>query len=82
MLRKFPGTLSRRQPEGCSTSYIYTVQKTRGTCFLNVCHAPQNDTAHPGKPTKPVFFTIEVYKRTSMDSRSFSEHKPKCPNWG
>jgi hypothetical protein len=32
--------------------------------------------------TKPSFFTVEVYKRTSMDSRSFSEHIRKCENRG
>ena len=51
--------------------------------FWNVCHVPQNNTAHPGiSPTKPLFYTIEVYKRTSMDLHSFSEHKWKCPNRG
>ena len=46
-------------------------------------HVPQNNTAHPGiLSTKPLFFTVEVYKRTFMDSRSFSEHKWKCPNRG
>ena len=60
----------------------YTVQKIRGTCFWNVCHAPQNNTAFPDTlSTKPLFFTVEIYKRTLMDSRSFSEHKQKCPNW-
>ena len=35
-------------------------KKIRGKCFWNVCHAPQNNTAHPGiLPTKPLFFTVE-----------------------
>ena len=63
--------------------YKYTVQKIRGTCFWNVCYAPQDITAHPGiLPTNPLFFSVQVYKRTLMDSRSFSEHKRKCPNRG
>jgi hypothetical protein len=33
-------------------------------------------------PTKPLFFTIELYKRKSMDSLSFSEQKRKCQNKG
>ena len=58
-------------------------KKNSGTCFWNVCHGPQNNAAHLGKlPTKPVFCIVEVYKRKSMDSRSFSEHKQKCPDRG
>jgi hypothetical protein len=42
---------------------MYTVKKIRGTI-----HAPQYNTALPGiLPTKPLFFTVEVYKRISMD---------------
>ena len=56
-------------------------KKIRRTCFWNVCHAPQNYTAHPGiLPTEHLLLTIEVYRRTSMDSSSFPERK--CPNRG
>ena len=59
------------------------LKQNRGACFWIVCHTLQNNTAHPGVlPIKPLFFTVEVYKRTSMGSRSFSDHKHKCPNRG
>ena len=66
----------------CLITYTQ-LKKIRGTCFWSVCHVPQNNTAHPGiLPTKPLFFTVEVYKRTMTNSRSFTEHKRKCSNRG
>ena len=51
--------------------------------FLKRMPCSINYTAHPGiLPTQPLFFTVEVYKRISMDSRSFSEHKRKCSERG
>ena len=44
-------------------------------------HMPCSTKQYRILPTKPLFFTVEVYKSTSMDSCSFSEHKRKCPNW-
>jgi hypothetical protein len=49
--------------------------------FWNVCHAPQHNTPHQ------VYYQLNLYslllkytKRTSMGSRSFTEHTRKCPN--
>ena len=54
-----------------------------GTCF-QTCVTLQKTIPHTQVilPNKPLFFTVEVYKRKSMDSRSFLEHKRKCPNRG
>ena len=51
--------------------------------FLNHMPCSTKNNAYPGiLPNKLLTFTVEVYKRTLMDSRSFSEHKWKCLNKG
>ena len=60
-----------------------TVQMKKGNIFLKrmPCSTKQYHT--PGiLPTKPWFFTVEVYKRTLMDLCSFPEPKLKFSNRG
>ena len=51
----------RAEPQSLVFALNMQFTKIRGTCFWNVCHAPQNNTSHPDiLPTKHLFFTVEV----------------------